>query len=312
LKNNEFQAIEMLKNSVYAVMRLNESLLLNDRKEFKVAHTQTEVDKPVLATFLKQLIADLESFDGGDFEKEEIEEELQNYSESELLNLDIEKFKGPDNNSLQLKEVMFSFFEYAKQKAISLSVRENERKENSRNEDKSNKTNHNIEGNSVDLKSDELLEHKKNKSKDAKIDSNGQNIEAKDTTRSVVIDMHDMKARYNRRESNATDEKALMNITEDKSVLTDELGAVRLNSSPFDEQIIRDNTLDFYSLLKKHEDIDETGLLRNVKERTKYMIPIMTENEDSVISASPSAKRLKTTSNVSTKKEITKRSRSPK
>ena len=34
-----------------------------------------------------------------------------------------------------------------------------------------------------------------------------------------------------------------------------------------------DEVLQFSSLLEKHEEINETGLLKNVEQKTKYLLP---------------------------------------
>lgn len=39
------------------------------------------------------------------------------------------------------------------------------------------------------------------------------------------------------------------------------------------------NTIDLFSILRKHEEINEAGLLRNIENRAKYMIPIMVNME---------------------------------
>lgn len=113
--------VEVIKNFEYSISMLNQALFLKEKKEFKNSNTQTETQKPVLLGFLKQLLADFESYDGGEEEKAIIQEELENFTELDLLNAEVTKIKGNDENLMTFKELMFSLFEYAKQKAISIN-----------------------------------------------------------------------------------------------------------------------------------------------------------------------------------------------
>lgn len=66
----------MVKNFEYTIVNLNQNLVLKEKKEFIHSNDQTEPTKTILLTFLKQLVADFESFEGGEEHKQEIEDEI--------------------------------------------------------------------------------------------------------------------------------------------------------------------------------------------------------------------------------------------
>ena len=103
---------------------------MKEKKDYKNGSSQTDSPKPVLASFLKQLLADFENYDGGEDERVQIEQELKNYSDVELLNTEVTRITGPNSHLMTLKELLFSLFEYAKQKALSLSYHRKESRQN--------------------------------------------------------------------------------------------------------------------------------------------------------------------------------------
>ena len=117
-KNSNSESI--IKNFEFTISKLNESLFLKEKVDHSAKHVQTDTQKPALLTFVKQLVSEFESYDGNEQDRLDIQEELKNYNEVEMLNCEITKLKS-DDKPMTLKELMFSFFEYAKQKAISIS-----------------------------------------------------------------------------------------------------------------------------------------------------------------------------------------------
>lgn len=130
-EKSETEIVSLLRNFEYSISQLNQALFLKEKRDFVSKPTQTESPKPVLATFMKQLLADFESYDGGEAERAQIESELTHYSEMDLLNTEVTRITNNNNKLMTLKELMFSLFEYAKQKAISLSYHRKEMAENS-------------------------------------------------------------------------------------------------------------------------------------------------------------------------------------
>ena len=120
-EKDESNMLEIIKNFEFTISTLNESLFLKEKVDHSTKLVQTDSQKPALLTFVKQLVSEFESYDGNDQDRLEIQEELKNYNEIEMLNCEITKLKNLDDKPMTLKELMFSFFEYAKQKAISIS-----------------------------------------------------------------------------------------------------------------------------------------------------------------------------------------------
>ena len=119
-EKEETKMLEIIKNFEFTISKLNESLFLKEKVDHSTKHVQTDTQKPALLTFVKQLVSEFESYDGNEQDRLDIQEELKNYNEVEMLNCEITKLKS-DDKPMTLKELMFSFFEYAKQKAISIS-----------------------------------------------------------------------------------------------------------------------------------------------------------------------------------------------
>lgn len=125
-EKNEENVVDIIKNFEYSIDQLNKALFLNEKKEFTTGVTQTENEKPILLSFLKQLLSHFESFDGGEEERVQIENGLKHYSEYELLNTEVTRITDNDNKLMTFRELMFSLFEYAKEKAISINYHRKE------------------------------------------------------------------------------------------------------------------------------------------------------------------------------------------
>lgn len=55
-EKNEIEMIEMIKNFEYSISLLNKALNLSEKKEFINDFAQTDPQKPILLTFMKQLV----------------------------------------------------------------------------------------------------------------------------------------------------------------------------------------------------------------------------------------------------------------
>ena len=55
-EKNEIEMVEIIKNFEYSISQLNQALNLSIKKEFSNISMQTESQKPILLTFMKQLL----------------------------------------------------------------------------------------------------------------------------------------------------------------------------------------------------------------------------------------------------------------
>jgi hypothetical protein len=251
----ELNIVELIKNFEYSISLLNQALFLKEKKEFKNSNSQTETPKPVLLSFLKQLLADFESYDGGEEEKEMIQDELAHFTEIDLLNAEVTKIKGNDDNLMTFKELMFSLFEYAKQKAISINYHKKE-----------------TEGFAKALMQNEERLYKRSRSNSPRDNTQNYGLK-KDTSRSMVIDMHNLPARYDQSNSQDTN-RVNLKPQESREKIIAEIPLI-ISRGPESPPLKREGTLNFFSLIQKHSEINETGLLKNVENRAKYILPMM-------------------------------------
>lgn len=252
-EKNEMKVMDMIKNFEYSIAQLNQALSLTERKEFKAGVTQTETEKPILLTFLKQLLADFESYDGGEEERLHIEEELKDYSEFELMNTEVTKINAKGDRLMTFKEFMFSLFEYAKQKAISITY-------------------HQKESNTVDRAIGDSSPTDRKQQLTPKESGDDKKILRKDTSKSIMVDMQHLPARYERSNSLGSS-YGQTNPQPEKGKVYTAMSQVKDTYLPRRESSL-ENTIDFFTLLQKHEEINEVGLLKNVENRTKYMLPM--------------------------------------
>lgn len=170
------------------------------------------------------------------------------------MNTEVTKVNAKGDRLMSFKEFMFSLFEYAKQKAISIAY-------------------HRKESNTVDraIGDSSLSDRKQQLS--PKDSSDDRRLLRKDTSKSIIVDMQHLPARYDRSNSLKSSYDRLK-PQHDKDKVQVEVSHMKETYPPKRDSSL-DNTIDFFSLLRKHEDINEAGLLRNVENRTKYMLPMM-------------------------------------
>lgn len=257
-EKDEANMIQIIKNFEFSIAQLNQALFMKEKKEFKSSNTQTETVKPVLLSFLKQLLADFESYDGGEEARLDIEKELKNYTEYDLLNTEVTRITDTNDNLMTFKELMFSLFEYAKQKAISISYH---RKENGEDFSLSK---------SLSPKNTEERVNTPN-------DSGEMRIMKNDTSRSIVVDMHNLPSRYDRSQSQES-QRVRLNTSEGKNKVVAEIPLMKMVRDGIKRSFRRQETIDLFSLLQKHESINEAGLLKNIENRKNYILPLL-ENE---------------------------------
>lgn len=95
----------------------------------------------------------------------------------------------------------------------------------------------------------------------------------KDTSRSIVIDVHNLPARYDRSNSQDTN-RVNVKPQESREKIIAEIPLIT-PLKPESPPTKREGTLNFFSLIQKHSEINETGLLKNVENRAKYVLPMM-------------------------------------
>jgi len=248
---NEFDIVELIKNFEYSISQLNQALHLKEKREFTNSITQTETQKPVLLSFLKQLLADFENFDGGESERQDIEDELKSFTETELLNTDVTRIAGTDDENMTFKELMFSLFEYAKQKAISINYHSKE---------------------TIGFKQiieDSLIDQTPKEEKKVSVG----------TSRNIVVNMKNVSSQFDDKSTSSLATGRMKPIISDEN---EELVAgvpsvsseVAIIETP---HLKKKSTLNFYNLIKKYHEISESGLLRNVENRVKYILPMMVD-----------------------------------
>lgn len=242
-EKNEFELIELIKNFEFSISQLNDSLFIKEKKEYKIATSQTDSQKPAMLTFLKQLVADFESYDGNEQDRIEIENELRNYSEIEMLNCPLTKMANYQERQMTLKEMLFSFFEYSKQKAISIAYH---RKEMNR----IRVGNKNNDYGTIDSK----------RAKD-------------DSSRSNILESLRLGAKYDRKNSLNSEGDSSSFREKKQNIVADIASKLPQELSEGQE----DEILNFRTIMQKHDDINESGLLRNVEQKTKYMLPIIVD-----------------------------------
>ncbi|CAI2359557.1 unnamed protein product [Moneuplotes crassus] len=251
IEKNQENAIEMIKNFEYSIDQLNQALSIKKKKEFKASTTQTSTQKPVLLGFMKQLLSEFESYDGGEKEKKEIEKELQSYGEEDLLATECTRITDSEDHLMTFKELLFTLFEYAKQKAISIAYRKNyeheeiESPQESRNEE---------------------TEHIKFSERTGK---NTKRVMYTDPSGSLHSEDPDLPARY---------QEEVKGKEKKKAKIVAQIPMMKLYSESPKTSSKRETTINIFTLLDKHEGINETGLIRNVENKRKYALPLMNQS----------------------------------
>lgn len=247
-------ALQMIKNFEYSINELNKALSMKVNKEFKESSTQATDQEQILLGFLKDLLADFESYDGGNDERKQIQKELKNYSEEDLLSTECTRITGSDDNLMTFRELLFSLFEYAKQKAISISYRKNEAAA------EVGEDNESVSESKVDTvyHKDMSIQASKNSKRELAHDGSG----------SLNDDVHDLPARYEVARTEGSSERR-------RSKIVAEIPTMKVISNASKYPIRRDNTIDIFTLLQKHEAINEVGLIRNVENKIKHFLPFI-------------------------------------